>query len=97
MLTGLKNFDPLSFLGIDKATYPPEDAEYLHNILMNQMGSYVLLKLSQKMPEEQFKEIISEHEGKSILDKLSAVMPNWESQIEKGLEDFKTEYDKQEN
>ncbi|HLC88185.1 MAG TPA: hypothetical protein VJG66_03990 [Patescibacteria group bacterium] len=97
MLSSLKNFDPLIFLDIDKSNYPSEDAEYLRDILMNQMGSYVLLKLSQKMPEEQFKEIISELEGKSILDKLSAVMPNWESQIEKGLEDFKTEYDKQEN
>lgn len=97
MFSSLSDFDPLTFLDLDGSKYQNEDAEYIKSVLINEMGKYVLLKLAEKIPSDQFEDLISENDGVTILSKLKDYLPNSEEEIKKGLEEFKSEYKKGEN
>lgn len=91
MIAQLANFDPISFLGIDKSSYSDEEVRKLREDLMGKIGEYVLLKCSTSLTDEQLSQL-SVMNGQQLLYALQNTVPGFDNIMLIEIENFKKDY-----
>ncbi len=92
MIAQLANFDPITYLNIDQASYSDQELGQLRQDLMAKIGEYVLLKLSQDFTDEQVN-YLAGMDGQAVFNTLQTHVPDFENKFMLELDNFKKDYE----
>ena len=92
MLTTLQNFDPIAFLEVDTSKLSEQEVTELRTFLMGKIGEYILLKVSDKLTDEQIEEVSKNANNGNILNILRQYIPDIDQRMLQEVEQFKVEY-----
>lgn len=89
----LTTFDPIVFLEIDKKyTLNSEDYEKIKKQLMNDIGEFIFLQISQDLSDKQIDEILNVSAGEEKLAFLNKFVPDFQNRLQNELQNFKKEF-----
>lgn len=94
MISSLNNFDPITFLDINKDIMSNEQLVSLQNDLNSKVGEYILLKSADLLTAEQLEEV-TKTEGQQMVETIQKYIPDVDNKVQGWLNDFKNEYKKQ--
>lgn len=87
------NFNPIQYLGIElKPDQSPEQVGEITTKLNQQIGEYIMLKLSDSLTEDQLDQILQIEDINQQVALLKNYLPDFEARMTAELENFRKEY-----
>jgi len=94
MLPALQGFDPLYYFDVDVKGLQQHEVAKIRQQMTEKLSEYILLKLSDKLTEEQQLAMMQIENAEELLTVLSKYIPDIEESILIEIENFKKEFQK---